>query len=325
MNSITSLKNFIENNPVLSADTKNVLQLSRVEKVSQLIELVNWSIEYEWNDRFNKETIEVSRYILSKINEVLWINPEDIWNSKILDIALKLWEKLKETWETEKYIIWICIEKYAHQIKWIHLRYERYKKNRENIALEKDSSTDYLTWLLNRKSMDLFLQNAINNKNRNGENYWIIMVDIDHFKGINDTYWHNTWDVVIKEIAKIFKNFFRSEDSVSRWWWEEFLIIMRWWDQNVYIEKINRLRAYIAQNLVWLVNTEIKSHECVCDKNHECQCENEIELPEITISAWITELWNDDRITDTTKRADKWLYEAKNTWRNKVIFIDSEE
>lgn len=325
MNSVTSIENIIENNPILRADAKNVLLLSRVEKVSQLIKLVNWSIECDWNDRFNKETIEVSRYILSKINEVLWINPEDIWDSKVLDIALKLWERLKKTRETEKYIIWLCIEKYAHQIKWIHLRYERYTKHKENRVLEINGSIDHLTWLLNRKSMNLFLNHAINNKKRNGENYWIIMIDIDHFKRINDTYWHNTWDIVIKEISKIFKNFFRVEDSVSRWWWEEFLILMRWWEKNVYLEKINKLRQLINDKLVELVNAEIKSHNCVCDNKYECKCENEIKFNEITISIWITELSYNDCISDVTKRADKWLYEAKNSWRNKAVLIDIEK
>jgi len=330
MHKKTSLKELIWNNKVLNINPHNILCFARIKNVWQLLSLAQWN-EIEWiakNKVLNTDTIILAKYILEKTVEILWYNPIEIKDKPLLPIAMRIWEELIKTDTIENFVIGTYIEKIAHQVNSIHLRYERLNKHKQNIELKKDSTRDHLTWLLNRRSMDLYIEDAITNKKRNWENYWVIMIDIDFFKAINDTYWHNTWDVVLEEIAVSFREFFREEDKICRWWWEEFLILMKWWNKQAYLKKINALRKEIEKTLVWLVNKKLKSYWCKCNDLEEwddCHCEDEITQENITISCWISSLEDFDLSHDVIKRADEWLYLAKASWRNKAIFKEFDE
>ncbi len=325
MNTQTSLEHLSANHEILNIDSQKILAFARIKNIWQLIQLANWN-EIEWIDKkkvLNEDTIKLAKYILSKTRSVLWLNPRDIRDKEVFNIAIKLWDELIETKNTENFVIWAYIQKIAYQVKTIHLRYERLNKHKQILELKKDSTRDHLTWLLNRKSMELYLEDAIANKKRNGENFWVIIIDIDFFKSINDTYGHNTWDIVLEEISTLFRRFFREEDKICRWWWEEFLVLMKWWNQINYTRKINSLRKEIEKTLVWLVNEKIKSYWCKCRElkdKHDCHCEDEITQENVTISSWIAVLEEIDTPFEVVKRADEWLYLAKASWRNKVIF-----
>ena len=141
-------------------------------------------------------------------------------------------------------------------------------------------------------------------KNRTWGNTFVIMVDIDNFKSINDKYWHPKWDEVLKNIANIFKETFRQEDVVWRWWGEEFLVILSWMDVSDVEKKIENLRKNIESSL------HMKSG---LDNS-------------ITISSWISNLckW-DINWNAATKLADNALYKAKHEWKNKVVINLREE
>ena len=325
MHKKTSLKELISSNEVLSINPQNILCFARIKNIWQLLSLAQWN-EIEWitkNKVINKDTIILAKYILEKTVEILWYDPIEIKDKPLLPIAMKIWDELIKTDTIENFVIGTYIEKIAHQVNSIHLRYERLNKHKQNLELKKDSTRDHLTWLFNRRSMELYLDDAIANKRRNWENYWVIMIDIDFFKIINDTYWHNTWDVVLEEISILFREFFREEDKICRWWWEEFLILMKWWNKQAYLKKLEKLRKEIEKTLVWLVNKKIKSYWCKCndwEEGHDCHCEDEITQESITVSIWLSTLDYIDDKTTIVKRADDWLYLAKASWRNKVTF-----
>lgn len=325
MHKKTSLKELISSNEVLSINPQNILCFARIKNIWQLLSLAQWN-EIEWiakNKVLNKDTIILAKYILEKTVEILWYDPIEIKDKPLLPIAMRIWEELIKTDTIENFVIGTYIEKIAHQVNSIHLRYERLNKHKQNLELKKDSTRDHLTWLFNRRSMELYLDDAIANKRRNWENYWVIMIDIDFFKIINDTYWHNTWDIVLEEISILFREFFREEDKICRWWWEEFLILMKWWNKQAYLKKLEKLRKEIEKTLVWLVNKKIKSYWCKCkdwEEDHDCHCEDEITQENITVSIWLSSLDFIDDKTTIVKRADDWLYLAKASWRNKVTF-----
>jgi len=327
MHKKTSLKELISSNEVLSINPQNILCFARIKNIGQLLSLAQWN-EIEWIAKtkvLNPDTIVLAKYILEKTVDILWYDPFEIKERPLLPIAMKIWEELIKTNTIENFVIGTYIEKIAHQVNSIHLRYERLSKHKQNNELKKDSTRDHLTWLLNRRSMELYLEDAITNKKRNGENFWIIIIDIDFFKNVNDTYGHNTWDVVLEEISSLFRRFFREEDKICRWWWEEFLVLMKWWNKLNYLRKINSLRKEIEKTLVWLVNQRIKSYWCKCkdwDDSDDCHCEDEITQEKITISSWISILEENDTYFDVVKRADDWLYLAKETGRNKVVLKD---
>lgn len=320
----TSLQSLIINEDILTLDSKKINWLARIQNIWQLIEIAKWN-ELEWLENkkiINEDSVKLAKYILSQIVDILWYDPIEIKDRQIIPIVMKIWDSLIEKNTITNFVIWVYIQKIALKIKNIHLRYERLHKNKQNNELKDDSTKDHLTWLLNRRSMDLYLEDAIINKKRNWENYWIIIIDIDYFKSINDKYWHNTWDIVLEEISLSFREFFREVDKISRWWWEEFLIIMKWWNKDAYINKLNELRNEIENNLTSLVNKKIKSYWYKCE-NADWSCNDEIDKKlKITISIWITSIKNDDDIKTAVKRADQWLYLAKSSWRNKVIYYD---
>lgn len=333
MKTNTSLEKLFQTHDVLSVDSSNISKFARLQNIWQLISLTTWD-EIDWVDSTkisNPETVKLAKYILRKTSEILWYDPLDIIDREIYLVTLKIWEEMVKDKTTENFIIWNYILKIAYQVKNIHLRYERLNKHIQNTELKKDSTRDHLTWLLNRRSMELYLDDAIVNNKRNWENFWVIIIDIDLFKNINDIYWHNTWDIVLEEISELFRIFFREEDKICRWWWEEFLILMKWWNKIAYLRKINSLRNEIEKTLVWLVNKKIKSYWCKCREwnehslENDCLCEDEVTQENITISCWITSLKEEDTSFDAVKRADDWLYLAKASWRNNVIFINGNE
>lgn len=104
-----------------------------------------------------------------------------------------------------------------------------------------DVNGDYLTGAYNRRGIDMRLSDAVNNAKNNGKIFSAIMIDIDHFKEINDKYGHLEGDQVLKEVAEILFITFGSEGMVGRYGGDEFCIII-YVDNNYHLtEKIAEL------------------------------------------------------------------------------------
>lgn len=105
------------------------------------------------------------------------------------------------------------------------LRKEKNKLDDAYRELQRVAYSDFLTGLLNRRAMYERLEEEFSRAQREGLQFCLVLADIDHFKSVNDTYGHNTGDVVLKTIADIFRQNIGPEDSASRWGGEEFLIL----------------------------------------------------------------------------------------------------
>jgi diguanylate cyclase (GGDEF)-like protein len=151
---------------------------------------------------------------------------------------------------------------------------------------------DNLTGVFNREYFyEIFMVKKFINKNT----YGIIMLDIDNFKSINDTYGHLIGDEVLKNLTITIKNLLRNNDSVIRWGGEEFIII---------IEVTNKFQI-----------------EKIADKLRKA-VEN-IQIPNVrkfTASFGVTILRKDEDIKVSIQRADDALYKAKKSGKNQVIF-----
>ncbi len=165
--------------------------------------------------------------------------------------------------------------------------------------LEQMTLTDTLTGLSNRRAFNENLSNEFSRFQRNQAHYTLLMIDIDHFKKINDTYGHATGDEVLIIFSKLIASHLRQHDSISRLGGEEFCAIL----PQTTLDESRR----IAHKLCALINAQpfhIEKHQ----------------IP-VSISIGISEAQeNDFDCYDALTRADKKLYEAKESGRNKVCF-----
>ena len=173
-------------------------------------------------------------------------------------------------------------------------------KNMQSILL-KEATIDELTGLYNRRYFKNRLNELIEKTKRMNGLFTIAIVDIDFFKKVNDTYGHKGGDFILKEFAAYLKKSLRPYDFIGRIGGEEFEITF----ENEPLENVHKIMDRIR---VKLSKKEFKFKD---------------ERIKITFSTGISEykevLWNDGNEEDLFAIADKRLYNAKETGRNKVV------
>ena len=120
-------------------------------------------------------------------------------------------------------------------------RPELVSKNLTEI-LKISSTTDALTGLYNRKYLDEYIEKALSQAKRNGIVYGILMIDIDFFKMVNDTYGHDVGDRAIKALSHILKENIREADTAFRFGGEEFLILLYECEETMVENIANKIR-----------------------------------------------------------------------------------
>ena len=164
-----------------------------------------------------------------------------------------------------------------------------------NLQLEELSQTDQLTQLSNRRYLDESLAREIKHANRYSFDLSIVLIDIDYFKKVNDTYGHPQGDVVLKQMAQILRENSREVDTVGRWGGEEFLIIL------------SQVDLAQATSICEKLRLKIKAHDFG------------MKSP-LTASFGVTSFQlNTDNEYSFLSRVDSNLYEAKDTGRDKII------
>ncbi len=319
MKETNQLQELIDSDPILSINEKSLSSFARLSNFWQILDLLEWkkaegiedkNINYE--KVFDEEFLKTAKIIVDKIESVLWSEVYDLRGANIWWITRKAWARLIETWELENFVVWNYIKKIAFKVSNINLRYERYKTYVENRKLKIKNKMDPLTGLLTKHSINNYIEKALNSVNEEWENYWVVLIDIDNFKLLNDNFWHIAWDIVLEEISLIFKQHFREIDKVARWWWEEFLILMKWGNLEKYWEKLNKVKNIVKKELLKNVNRRIKEDW----KNLET-----INLKNITISVWVTDIETCDTVASVTHRADEAMYSSKSWWRDRVSLL----
>lgn len=159
--------------------------------------------------------------------------------------------------------------------------------------IRKLSITDKLTQLYNRLKLDEILEREFLLSNRSKVHFSLIMVDIDYFKLVNDTFGHVVGDIVLLEFAQILKNNIRNTDVVGRWGGEEFLIILPQTEEDGSVLLAEKLRTLIEHY-------------------------NFAKVGKITSSFGVASFKEDISVSSLVSRADNALYKAKDSGRNKV-------
>ena len=156
--------------------------------------------------------------------------------------------------------------------------------------------TDGLTNLCNRKQLDALLVDEVPRALRHGRELSLLMLDIDHFKNINDTYGHLTGDSVLRVLASIMQKRLRPNDKLGRYGGEEFCAILPETNLASAAKIGEELRSLIAAHAFLAETKEIR----------------------ITISIGAACLGNSMQPDDLYKAADEMLYKAKRSGRNQV-------
>ncbi len=211
-------------------------------------------------------------------------------NWKLLPVILKATSLYDNHWNFKKAIAFITdITEIREDQKRLY-----------NVAMK-----DELTWIWNKRHFNQNFDNYFNRiLNWNSEiiNMSICLLDIDFFKTVNDTLWHDVWDAVLKEFWKRLLHISKTNIEVYRIGWEEFWVI--WY--NISPEKFESImeefRIYNEQNPVIYSTWEVS----------------------FTISWWIShfkaKMFKDiNTPRDLLKKTDKLLYKAKDKWRNNLV------
>jgi diguanylate cyclase (GGDEF)-like protein len=167
--------------------------------------------------------------------------------------------------------------------------------------MKENSLTDQMTGLYNRRYLEEILDKIAASTIREKSLLGILMVDVDYFKKVNDTYGHDAGDAVLKELAKTMINSVRESDFVVRFGGEEFIIIL----QNIKDEEgIVKVAEKIRETFA---NTKVSINGKTLTKT--------ISVGVSIFPKHTTKIW------EAIKYADLALYEAKNSGRNKVVLF----
>lgn len=176
--------------------------------------------------------------------------------------------------------------------------------------LLQDAQTDPLTGLANRKTFDEVFgrfqaggyaardeEHAIERRHHKSDKHWVAMVDIDHFKQINDRFGHLFGDEVLILLAQQFKRSLRVQDEVFRFGGEEFVLIVSCDSEDLVKTTMDRLRENVMKMAV-------------------------PQVEHITVSIGVTQITADSFAGTLLDYADKALYHSKSSGRNRVTLFE---
>lgn len=158
---------------------------------------------------------------------------------------------------------------------------------------EREATTDRLTETLNRRGLEPYLAREMSLADRHHVPFSVVLLDIDHFKSINDVYGHNVGDNVLRAVGEVIRKSARTSDLVGRWGGEEFLLLLPHTDLTHARLAADRIRSAVERARV-------------------------LEARPVTLSAGVAEFAPADTAKSLVQRADKQLYAAKAAGRNRT-------
>lgn len=167
----------------------------------------------------------------------------------------------------------------------------RYQRKIETLA-----TLDSLTGLPNRRGFDLLAAQALNEAQREPKPLAALLIDLDHFKQLNDTHGHLAGDAVLVGFARDLEASLRQADIICRWGGEEFIVLLKDTDSTHALAIAEKIRLHIEQQ----------------------RYSNEGKELQVTVSIGQTALQPDDTLHSLLSRADHALYRAKQSGRNRV-------
>jgi diguanylate cyclase (GGDEF)-like protein len=164
--------------------------------------------------------------------------------------------------------------------------------------VENEALSDGLTHLYNHRFFQERLQSECSRVKRGGGSLSLLMIDIDHFKKVNDTYGHRIGDMVLQQTAAILKGHLRSEDTIARYGGEEFVVILSGSGKKGALKMAERSRLAVTRAVLIAEEHRIGASVSIGTAT----------FPEDASQPW-----------ELIERADRALYAAKEQGRNRVV------
>ena len=174
----------------------------------------------------------------------------------------------------------------------------------QNLALEQLATTDPLTGLANRRRLFELLEYETARHRRTPRPLSLLLIDIDHFKKVNDNWGHNAGDRVLQGLARVLVSGLRQADLTARYGGEEFLVVLPDTGAEGALAVAELVRRRVAASRLPL---------------------GEGETLQLTVSVGVATLQSEESIAHLIDRADRALYQAKHQGRNRVCSLAAEE
>lgn len=176
------------------------------------------------------------------------------------------------------------------------------EKRQAQEILNRLATTDGLTGLYNRTHFMVLADRAFAQAQRVKYRHALCVMDLDHFKDINDTYGHAAGDLVLENIGQLLRETFRNADIPGRLGGEEFIVLLTGVDISQARSATERFREKVAESPVTYEQTAIRT----------------------TISIGLTDITeSDENLNNVIKRADQAVYQAKSAGRNCVVTVSA--
>jgi diguanylate cyclase len=257
-------------------ELKDIIELL----TSAMVELDSESQEYNQKILRQSEKIELITRLddIKKIKQALAQEIEQIRETV----------KEKQTRDIDK------LEKLSQQVSTLNVQLK---------TAREDSLTDGLTGINNRKGFDQYLQEFVDKNAISSSEFSMLLLDIDDFKKVNDTYGHQIGDRVILAVVNKCRQSIRNEDFLARYGGEEFVIILSGASLRNAVKKAKHICKTIASTRYSLDLAEVNPGQTLS----------------VTVSLGVSRYRKSDTVTSITARADKALYSAKNSGKNCVV------
>ena len=210
----------------------------------------------------------------------------EIWNRNRFGEVYPLWQSITAVLDDQGQV--------RNYVAVFHNISERKRMEQE---LERQASRDHLTGAYNRRAFDSALRQAMQEAEQDGQPLSLLLLDIDHFKAVNDRHGHDVGDRVLQSVAERLSASLRSSDLLARWGGEEFAILLPGTPLKGAATFADRLRTQIAEQRLHGIS--------------------------ITVSIGIGGLRAGEGPEPLLRRVDAALYRAKNAGRNSVV-VDTE-
>lgn len=282
------------------------------ERIHASIALIEKNGEFStWNKNFESYKELLKKALPEKLTEMHWVENVESQDSELsrfdcflipasngrfILLADPATTDLASTHE---------VEKLQRQVKLFQIESEFSKKLAQNKQIELESvviqakevaQTDHLTYILNRRAIINELQNEVTRAERYNSQLSVSIIDVDHFKSINDSFGHAVGDKVLQKVAQCLRDGIRHPDIVGRYGGEEFIIILPSSDSIAASEQASRLVKQMRETLI-----SIKEHNI-----------------QVTLSIGVAELKTGIDTWDTLlNRADNAMYKAKKKGRDR--------
>jgi diguanylate cyclase (GGDEF)-like protein len=182
----------------------------------------------------------------------------------------------------------------------IHMALQREEMEEYIDQIEEMARTDQLTGLTNRRDFMRRLENEANRAQRYDNRFSLVLLDLDHFKDVNDRYGHVTGDRVLEKVAELLESEVREPDTVARYGGEEFAVLLP------------ETRLGEARNICERILEVMRNHTYEQDGSKFT----------VTCSMGLVEYHSEKDVEDLIRRVDRALYQAKGQGRDRYVVLD---